>query len=202
MKAKLQKAKVNLSRNQDTLLITGDGRCMPYDVATFLGWNVAHETGSIGRSIKHLGDHVNHWWNADGETAIAWVKQIKAQSKNGLVTHTLGEVDGFDCDWDVEQPDYNYREMTNEGARLHGTSALFAVLTAIEMGYQRIVLAGCPIDSEGHWYWPKSKETLGPIWLGVDFMAWLDFAGTEDAKKVKSMSGYTAKILGEAKNEM
>jgi hypothetical protein len=51
----------------------------------------------------------------------------------------------------------------------------------------------------GHWYWTeKKKETLGPIWLGVDFMAWIDFREQQEAQRVRSMSGYTAKILGQA----
>ena len=133
--------------------------------------------------------------NVDGETAIAWVKQLKV-AQNGLVTHTIGPVDGFDTDWDMIQEDYHYQDMTNEAHRIHGSSALFATLVGLAMGYEEIVLAGCPLDQEGHYYFDLTPETAGPCWLGMDFMAWLDFAKTDDAAKVRSMSGYTRDILG------
>ena len=67
------------------------------------------------------------------------------------------------------------------------------------MGYKRVILAGCPLDTEGHYYFQdKNKETLGPIWLGFDFMTWLDFSKTDQAENVRSLSGYTAIILGTA----
>lgn len=200
-RAKLHKSNKAITPKSDVLLVIGDGRSMPDDLACFRGWNVAHDTGSIGRSIKHLGYDANHWWNADGETAIAWVQAIKAQSRNGLVTHTMGEVNGFDADWDIEQPDYHFEDITHQKGRIHGSSAMFAALTGIELGYKKIVLAGCPMDHEGHWYFEQNRETLGPMWIGVDFMAWIDFAKEQEASRVRSMSGYTAKILGQAERE-
>lgn len=193
MKATLHSANRELQPGK-TLLIAGDGRTLPADLAEFRSWGVPHDVGAIGRSIK-LCPESTHWFNADGETAIAWAKQITA------ITHTMGKVDGFDADWDVEQPDYHYAEITNERGRSHGSSALFATLAGLSMGYEKIVLAGCPLDAEGHWYFEPTKETLGPLWLGVDFMAWLDFAKTEGAKQVRSMSGYTAQIVGMATRE-
>jgi len=192
-------SEITLKRKNDVLLILGDGRTMPEDRSLFRSWGIPHDLGAIGRSIKICDGRADHWWNADGETAIAWVKQIKAQSKNGLLTHSLGPVEGFDVDWDIQQPDYHYKRITGEKGRIHGSSSLFAALTAIAMGYQKIVLAGCPMDSEGHWYFePTGPETLGPIWLGLDFMAWLDFAKDPRSKRIRSLSGYTADILGEA----
>ena len=191
MRAFVVNTKIDLKPKHQCLLITGDGKCLKTDVEEFEKFGIDHDIGCIGRSIK-LFPYADHWFNADGETAIAWVKQL---SKNGLITHTLGPVDGFDVDWDIDQPDYRYKEITNEGSRMHGSSALFATLAAIEMGYKRIVLAGCPMDSEGHWYFDR-PDNLGPIWLGVDYMAWIDFRDMEISKKVKSMSGYTAGLLG------
>lgn len=198
LKAKLHSANKEVKRSSDVMLIVGDGDSMKRDVDLFTNWQIPHDVACLGRCVKHF-DHCAHWFNGDGETAIAWVKQIKAQSTNGLVTHTLGPVDGFDVDWDMEQPDYHFAEITNQKDRIHGSSALFATLAGLTMGYSKIVLAGCPMDSEGHWYFEiKGKETLGPLWLGVDFMAWLDFKEQVEAERVRSMSGYTAKILGEA----
>jgi hypothetical protein len=108
-------------------------------------------------------------------------------------------VDGFDVDWDVDQPDYRYAEITGEKGRIHGTSAMFATLAGLAMGYEKIVLAGCPLDTNGHFYFkPTGPETLGPLWLGVDFAAWMDFSMNGNADRVRSMSGYTGYILGRA----
>lgn len=151
-----------------------------------------YDVAAIGRAVKKVP--AAHWFNADGETAMAWAEQVKKEY--GAVTHTLGAVRGFDCDWDIEQPDYNYETITGERGRLHGSSAMFATLAGLAMGYEKIVLAGCPLDTEGHWYFEDKKpDTLGPIWLGLDYMAWLDFAKTDQSKRVKSLSGYTRDIL-------
>ena len=199
MKVKLHSARKDLARENDVLLILGDGRTMISDLTQFMDWDIPHDAACIGRCVKSYPKNIKHWFNADGETAIAWVKQIKEQHGNGLIAHTLGYVEGFDADWDIEQPDYHYREITNEAHRLHGSSSMFATLVGLEMGYSKIVLGGCPLDAEGHWYFEPSQETLGPIWLGLDFMAWLDLARETD--KVRSLSGYTAQIVGEARRE-
>uniref|UniRef100_A0A6M3KIV2 Uncharacterized protein n=1 Tax=viral metagenome TaxID=1070528 RepID=A0A6M3KIV2_9ZZZZ len=81
----------------------------------------------------------------------------------------------------------------------HGSSALFAAYICLTLGYKKIVLAGCPLDSNGHWYFPANQ--LGPRWTGESYQAWLDFAREPEAKKVKSLSGYTAQIVGEATRE-
>jgi len=194
-KISIHKTDSDVLRSKDILLILGDGRSLDNDKRIFSLLGVKYDVAAIGRSIKACSNP-KHWFNADGQTAMAWAKQIKEQHK-GTITHTLGDEDGFDVDWEIEQPDYHYAEITGEKGRLHGSSAFFATLAGLEMGYKKIVLAGCPLDTEGHWYFePKDVETLGPMWLCLDFMAWLDFAGTANAIKVRSMSGYTQKILG------
>ena len=200
MKATLHKAHRELTRNHDTILILGDGQSMPEDLKTFINWNIPHDAGALGRAVREYPHGiVNHWFNADGDLSIQWAKSLPCDT----LRHTMGEVEGFDVDWDLDQPHYNHDIITNErpGSRMHGSSALFATLASLAMGYTRIVLAGCPLDTEGHYYFQQSKETLGPIWLGWDFMAWIDFAEMEEAQQVRSMSGYTAKILGKPTKE-
>lgn len=175
----------------------GDGDTMKDDLGMFLQWLTPHDVAALGRGIKQYPGPVKHWMNADGETAIAWAKKLT--NGNGTIRHTLGECDGFDVDWDLEQPDYHFETITGQKGRLHGSSAMFATLAGFAMGYEKIVLAGCPIDHGGHWYFAdKNKETLGPIWLGADLMAWIDFKEQAESSRVRSMSGYTAKILGRA----
>jgi hypothetical protein len=200
MKTTIHQANREIKRSHDTLLILGDGHWMFADMQTFLDWQIPHDVGSLGRSIKEYPGKVLHWFNADGDLSIQWAKNLP--NGNGTIKHTMGEVEGFDVDWNIDQPDYRNGEITGEGpTRMHGSSSLFATLAGLEMGYEKIILAGCPLDTEGHYYFPQSKETLGPIWLGFDFMAWIDFAEMEEADKVRSMSGYTAKIIGKTTKE-
>ena len=201
MQIRLHKAHKELKRNHDTLLILGDGFCMREDLGEFLSWHIPHDVGALGRGIKEYPGKVQHWFNADGDSAIHWAKNLPNGA--GTIKHSFGEIEGFDVDWEISQHDYHFDEITGEKAfRTHGSSSLFATLAGLEMGYKKIVLAGCPLDTEGHYYFPQSKETLGPIWLGFDFMAWLDFSEMEKAAQVRSMSGYTAKIIGKATKEL
>ena len=199
MKAILHHTSKELTRHNDVLLVLGDGDCMKQDLERFLSWNIQHDVGALGRGIKEYPGYVRHWFCGDGDLSIWWAKNLI--NGNGTLRHTLGEVDGFDADWNMEQDDYHFCTITGESnlGRIHGTSALFATLAGITLGYDRIILAGCPLDMNGHWYFEKKdKDTLGPIWYGTDFMAWLDFREQKESDKVRSMSGYTARILGQA----
>ena len=203
MQIKIHRARRSPRRDSDVILILGDGFCMSDDLQTFLGWDIPHDAGALGRAIREYPSIskgiVRHWFNADGETAISWAKALPEDT----IKHSLGNIEGFDIDWELKQSDYRNGEITGEkpGSRMHGSSALFATLASIYIGYKKIILAGCPLDTEGHYYFPQNKETLGPIWLGYDFMAWLDFSEMPESDQVRSMSGYTAKIIGQATKE-
>lgn len=195
----LFQARAELKPESPVLLVLGDGESMPSDLDTFLSWGIEHDVGALGRGIKDYPGRVHHWFNGDGETAIQWAKNLP--NGNGTIKHTCGHVDGFDVDWDWRnKDDYHYGTITGEGpGRSHGSSAMFATLAGLYMGYDRIVLAGCPLDSNGHYYWPeKTQDTLGPLWMGFDMMAWIDFRDSENGHRVRSLSGYTAKIMGYA----
>ncbi len=78
----------------------------------------------------------------------------------------------------------------------HGTSGLGAILTALALGYEEIVLCGMPLDESGHNGEPPWRKCgflnevpdADPHWrLAID----LAFGG-----KVKSMSGRTKEWLG------
>ena len=198
MQIDLHQANRELKRNQDTILVLGDGQSMPTDLERFLSWDLPHDVAALGRGVREYPGMVHHWFNADGEQSIQWSTSLPSET----IKHTLGEVRGFDTDWDLKQDDYHFDEITGEDAqRMHGSSALFATLACLELGYEKIVLAGCPLDTNGHYYFPQSRETLGPIWLGFDFLAWLDFSQMGKASRVRSMSGYTKIILGDATQE-
>jgi hypothetical protein len=173
------------------LLITGDGKTYPDDLKCFLRYRTCHDAMCIGRSIQLYPFKVEHYADVDAD-AGKWVLENIMNNhpdKGNPITHTLGDVEWVDAGWDLEASPW-----PSEEVMWHGSTALFAVLIGIAMGYPRIVLAGCPLDSKGHWYFPD--ETYGPKWTGETYQAWFEFAETPEAGRVKSMSGYTKQLLG------
>jgi hypothetical protein len=178
-------------RNHDVLLITGDGKPLPQDLETFMDLGIDHDVMCIGRSIQIYPGLVDHYADVDAD-AGKWVAEnlIKNNPDKGYpIRHTLGDVAWFDVCWEIEDC-----LIPSEDILWHGSTALFCVLIGIAMEYQQIVLAGCPMDSKGHWYFPE--ETYGPKWTFESYQSWFEFAATEDAKKVCSLSGYTKQLLG------
>lgn len=190
----LNSQKKPITRENDVLLITGDGKTLPADLEYFFSLKTAHDVLCMGRSIQLYPGFVNHYVDVDSD-AGAWVLENLAKNHagkvgpDGILTHTLGYVDWVDCDWDIKECPWPMADVM-----WHGSSALFSVLIALEMGYTRIYLAGCPMDSKGHWYFPD--EDYGPRWSMETYPAWMDFARTSAAKKVRSLSGYTLQLLG------
>ena len=178
------KGKVDLKRNNDSLLITGDGRSLPDDLATFYSNPILHDVMAIGRSIKmHFGE-VKHWVNVDGPGSKWWAEHLSGSP----LRHTLGDCEGYDCIWDDGRPD---------GEPWYGSSSLFATLIGLILGYKAIILAGCPMDSEGHWYF--GEEHKGPEWRGEDYEAWREFARLPKPATVQSLSGFTKETLNASK---
>lgn len=183
-----------LEINHPVCLVTGDGRSLPHDITAFLSWNIEHDVYAIGRSLKAYPGHIDHYADVDGDSAVWVVSNLEKNNPekcNGYVyKHTLGEVKGFNVAWDIEQSPWDMDEVM-----WHGSTSLFCALTAVAMGYERVVLAGCPLDSAGHWYHAASET--GPSWHGKCYTAWLDFARSDESKRVRSLSGYTKQIVGE-----
>jgi len=180
-------------RRLDTLLITGDGKGFPQDLESFLGFKIEHEVMTIGRSISKYPGQVQHYVDVDAD-AGKWIADnlmdlYPGQVKGGIIKHTLGAVAWFDNCWDMDELPF-----PDADVMWHGSSALFGVLVALELGYTRIVLAGCPMDSKGHWYFPTINE--GPIWTAESYQAWFEFTLDPRKRLVRSMSGYTEILLG------
>lgn len=169
------------------VLIMGDGRSLPEDIKTFLDWGIPHDAYSIGRSYQAYKGEITHWGDIDGLASKWWTENLP--DRENIQTHTVGDAPGFDLDWNIHVP-------WDDGVRWRGSTSLFAALSCLEMGYDKIILAGCPLDSEGHWYF--DPEHKGPDWAPEDFNAWAAFAKLPQADKLRSLSGYTAEVLGKA----
>lgn len=171
---------VDLRRKSDTLLISGDGRTLQDDLIRFETTRGDYEVAAIGRSIKVHKRPVRHWINVDGPGSKWWAEHLS----HPAVRHTIGDCEGYDCIWDDGQPD---------GEPWYGSSSLFAALIGLILGYKAIILAGCPMDMAGHWYFPP--EHSGPQWREQDFEAWRQFARLPKPGEVSSLSGFTREVL-------
>ena len=181
------------SRKERTALITGDGRTLPEDILEFLSWSAPYESFCIGRSYNKLienGGLFHHWGDVDGTSSKWWADHLPDRDK--VLTHTIGEAAGFDIDWEVSVP-------WDDHVRWRGSSSLFAAMACAEMGFEKIILAGCPLDKQGHWFWPE--EYPGPDWAEEDYNAWREFAKLPQAERIRSLSGFTADIMGKADKE-
>jgi len=187
---KIHNAKIDPAPENEILLITGDGRTLPDDLLGFKYFEVPHDTMAIGRSIQCV-DKVKHWANVDGPDSVWWAEHLPPRNDGKMpIRHTLGDCRGYDIDWDDEM---------GERDRWYGSTALFGVLAGLALGYKKIILAGCPLDTNGHWYFEDSIK--GPDWTTEDFMAWEKFISNPEHEKVKSLSGFTMLMLGKPDKE-
>lgn len=151
----------------------------------FLGHNIKHDVMAIAKSYKQYPGEILHWAMVDGNVHKWWAEHLPLVNNGGFpIRHTLGDCEGFDTLWD---------DGKSTDALWYGSSALFATLVALSLGYEQIVLAGCPMDNKGHWYF--CDEYDGPEWREEDYRAWREFSETDEAKKVSSMSGFTKEVL-------
>lgn len=189
---KLKLSRGTPKRRHDILLITGDGKLLRHDIAEFLEWDKKHDVMCIGKSGKAYPGTIQHYADIDAEEG-KWVSENLCKAYpgkvNGVVTrHTLGEVPWFDACWDLVGNPW-----PDEDVMWHGSTSFFALLVGLEMGYKRIVLAGCPLDSNGHWCFPGEK--YGPRWTGATYQVWFEFTKDPRAQQARSMSGYTKILL-------
>ena len=190
---------LNTIRSSDTVLITGDGQTLHDEVREFESWGVPHDLYATNRSLIWHNRQVDHWAAIDIEEGYWFAENItfNVMPKKNVMRHTIGEIpNAYDIWWEMDYPwenEYQRRVFV-------GNTGYFAVLTALAMGYKKIVLAGMPLDNKPHWYEPDSE--IGPNWNGLTYIQWMDFAmKVPEAKQVHSMGGYSAFILGKADKE-
>lgn len=184
-------------RESDTVLITGDGGCLAKDVNRFESWGANHDIFAVNRSLVFHQRQVQHWAAVDLEETVWFTQNITdAQCpEHQVYRHTIGDLPGaVDFRWEmVYEWENDYQQLV-----ISGNSGYFAVLASIKMGYKKIILAGMPLDSTPHWYEDPSKN-YGPNWAGHVYTQWMDFKmQVPGAERVRSMSGYSEFILGQA----
>jgi hypothetical protein len=106
------------------------------------------------------------------------------KNENSLQPGASGKISlaGFDWCWDIV------------GA-IGGTSGLFAVMVGLALGYEKIILAGVPMDGSGHLYDPPGTEStqFTQDWLETE---WKKISAVYFNDRVRSLSGRTRDWLG------
>jgi hypothetical protein len=194
-----QEEEVKKKRGHDLVLITGDGANMIDEVREFESWNLPHDLYCVNRSLLYFERQVDHWAAIDIEESGWFAENVneKVEPNKYVTRHTIGNASfAYDVYWEMDF------EQSNEFQRrvLVGNTGYFAILTAIAMGYKRIVIAGMPLNMDRCWYEPEDAD--GPNWMGWMYVQWIDFKlKCPDSDRVKSMSGYSEFILGKATKE-
>ena len=182
------------------VLITGDGACMPEDVKLFESWGIPHDLYCINRSMLYFERQVDHWAAVDIEESGWFAENVnfKVEPERHIMRHTIGDGSfAYDVYWkmDIGEEDNTFKRRV-----LVGNTGYFGILTAIAMGYEKIVIAGMPLNMDHCWYEPEDAD--GPNWMGWVYVQWLDFKiSNPNSYKVRSLSGYSKFILGEATKE-
>jgi hypothetical protein len=185
---------VNQLRSSDVCLITGDSKCLADHLKEFEAWGVPHDVYAVNRSLLMFQRPVQHWAAVDNEEA-AWFMEYAGTfvDPQNIAKHTIGTCGGFDVFWemDIEEENPHHKDLWP------GNTGYFAILTALYMGYKKIIVAGMPLDRSPHFYDEEGAD--GPCWIGATYTQWMDFKmQIPEADKVRSMGGYSAFILGKA----
>lgn len=184
MKLKMMSVKTMPVKHSDCATILGDGWSLPEDL------QMVKEPGdifSIGRSYNYYSGIVHNWVNVDGTDSKWWAENLPRCNNGKLpIRHSIGDFPWYDVDWEP----VDEIKLTPDTV-WHGSSSLFAAYICLSLGYDRVVLAGCPLDDKGHW-WAK-EHTIS--WPKENYTVWEAFAKTPEAKRVTSLSGITREIL-------
>jgi len=175
------------------LVIAGSGRCIWDDLSQLKP--ITADIMCVNDMIMHYPGEVHHICSLDEKMLMKWWDArrppYKVQFPSQPRMHTRRDL--------VSLPKHIETWPFQGG----GTSGLFACFVGLGLGYDEIILCGIPIDNTGH-YWedPVGKTNYqreiacpnGRI-RGDGRHYWTKAKEKFDGK-VKSMSGFTKKLLG------
>lgn len=143
------------------LLIVGGGRCV---------WDDLAEIGPTSADVMCVNDiglrypgHIEHWYSNHSDQ-VRHLVELRNLGHSGKTwgpkfTHSVEAAPSSqlaDCVWPLQ---------------VRGNSGLTAVLVALGLGYDKITVAGVPLDDsghfldppEGHWLQSGAKGLSGPV---------------------------------------
>lgn len=180
-----------------TAVVLGSARCIWDDCAKIDFTKV--EVIAINNMIMHHKGRVHHgislhpeepplwrqlrWTNQCEESHVITHSHRLPENNDNLPPYEFKTRHGLDYLWEIE------------GGR-GGSSGLFAAMIGLALGYDKIILAGVPIDGTGHFFDPPGKVVNQ--FLGTNIKEEWDNANRNYFKgRVKSLSGRTREWLGE-----
>lgn len=171
------------------VIICGDAACIWDDLERFgckSGNGVAKEGWdfcTVNRAVETFPGLVEHAYSNVGAALRRFVaaRRDDYSAEFGPPKHTHSRTIGSDWCWPWHGG---------------GTSGLGAILTALALGYERIVLCGMPLDNGRHNGEPPWRKTRFTTEVPDDDEHWLRAMNLAFEGKVKSMSGRTMHWLG------
>lgn len=159
-------------------LVLGGASCVWADVEAALALGEYDAVIAANDVGAHWTGRLDHWVSLHPDKFDGWVRSRREKGyPDGFTTWAHKKQAG--CPVDRETDDWK------------GSSGLFAAKVARELGFDRIVLCGVPLDAEGaHFFDPKPWSAFKSFRFG-----WLSHR-QEIAPFVRSMSGWTKEILG------
>lgn len=184
-----------------TAVVMGGARCIWEDCARIDFEKV--EVIAINNMIMHHKGRVHHgvslhpeepplwrqlrWTNQCEESYVVTHSHRLPENNENLSPYDFKTRHGLDYLWVIE------------GGR-GGSSGLFACMVGLALGYDRIVLAGIPLDGNGHFFDPPSGVTKQ--FLGTNIkMEWENANQKYFNGRVRSLSGNTREWLGEPEKD-
>jgi len=166
------------------LLVIGSAPCVRDDLARFDPTHRGHRM-SVNDPAMHYTGKIEHLVSLHPEYFKCWLGfRYGHNYGEGLPvkTHSYKKWAMVDVVWSI----------LNVG----GTSGLFGVQVGLAMGYDRIILAGMPMDNSGHYFDLKGPLTDFENGQAIEEV-WKWARDNQFEDRVRSLSGRTKDWLGE-----
>jgi len=166
----------------------GDGAGVLDDLARFVEiCTIPWDTMAINYSYKVIPWPIQHF--IAGDSHMEDMQAIAKSLPDTVLKH---------C-WNPFSKGFHVRWHRNGQSGWNGTTANLGLKIGVSIGYLKIVLAGCPMDSSGNWYSKILKPTdikcnknhIAHLWK------WTEIATRPVSRLCRSLSGKTAELLGE-----
>jgi len=179
-------------------LVMGTGRSLWDDLGIinhdWIGGRMA-----VNEAIEHYPHPVDHAVSLHPEYLGHWMhfRQRAWQGSRPITMHSNKDHDLIAASL-LYAPHDDVRRLQVWDVRGVGayTSGLFAVLVALMLGYDRIVLAGMPVDGSGHYYDAPDAPDIEDYGSDHHEQVWIEARDQVFEGRVTSLSGRTCDWLG------
>lgn len=179
-----------------TCLVVGGGWCVWKDLS-LIDWSQI-DIMCVNDIFMHFPGEIRHFYSNNHHEMLKWREARVDRFRKSYTRTTMLHTNRYGADYMVQWPWPG-----------HGTSGLNAIYTALGLGYEKVILAGIPLDDGGHYYDPRPDETTGswgnrkfshfeaeiPV-KGGKMKYWEDARDKIFNGRVRSLSGRSKDLLG------